>query len=293
MITVGVPTYNEEKIIGSSILSIISQIKKDDEIIVVASGCTDGTEDAVKKLMKEHSQVKLITEPERRGKASALNIILKEAKGEIIVQTDGDVILEKGAINFLLTPFKDEKIGAVSGNPVPELPNNNLFYDWTLMSYRKAHELRLKETEEGKFWHLSGYLCAYRKSAMDEIPLDTKGAVDGVMGRLVISKGYKLTYSPDAKVIVRCPTTIKDFINQKARVRTGFYLLEKRFGKIPRTMKSELLYFPKELVKLPVKRWPAFVASAGIYTYTWLKGKWLAKTNAPLAKVWKTIDSTK
>mgnify|MGYP001590781332 FL=1 len=80
MITVGIPTYNEENSIAKCINSILPQIKKDDEVIVVASGCTDNTVLEIKKIMEKDKRVKLIIETERKGKSSALNEIIKNAK---------------------------------------------------------------------------------------------------------------------------------------------------------------------------------------------------------------------
>jgi glycosyltransferase involved in cell wall biosynthesis len=288
MITIGIPTHNEEKSIAKCIDSCLEQLNKTDEIIVVASGCTDNTIPEIKRMQKKDKRVRLITEAERKGKASALNLIIKNAKGEIIVQTDGDVIIEKDAVRELVKHFKDKKIGAVSGNPIPILPRDNLFYDWTIMSYRKIGEIREKESKQGNFWHLSGYLLAFRKKALKQVPF-AKGAVDAWMGKIIRENGYKQLYEPNAKVRVKCPTNARDFINQKARVRAGYALLPKG----PRTMKKEITYLPQELFRLPIKRWPDFLASGFVYAYSWLKGWYLAKTNKSLKQIWKVPTSTK
>ena len=287
-VSVGIPTYNEEKTIARCINSVLRQIGSEDEIIVVASGCTDNTVTEVKKVQKKDKRVKLIIEKERRGKASALNLIIKKAKFDIIVQTDGDVIIGRGAISQLVKHFKDEKIGGVSGHPVPIIPEDNLFYDWTIMSYRKIHELRKKESEKGTFWHMSGYLLAFRKKALLEVPF-AKGAVDAWMGKIIKENGYKIVYEPEAKVLVKAPLTIKDFIRQKARVRAGYYLLPKG----PRSVKREVFYFPKELLKIPIWRWHKFFIAGIIYFYSWLKGWYMAKTNKSLKEIWKVPESTK
>ncbi len=287
-ITVGIPVYNEEKTIARNVNSVLRQIKDKDEIIVVASGCTDNTVSEIKKTQKKDRRVNLIIEKERKGKASAINLIIKNAKYDIIVQTDGDLIVGKGVINHLLRHFKDKKVGAVSGYPIPIIPEDNFFYDWTLMSYRKIHELRKKESEKGNFWHLSGYLLAFRKKALSEVPF-AKGAVDAWMGKIIKENGYKIVYEPEAKVLVKAPLTIKDFIRQKARVRAGYYF----FPKMPRTIKKEIFYFPKELLKIPFKRWPKFFISATIYFYSWMRGFYFAKTNKSLHEIWKIPKSTK
>jgi len=285
-LTVGIPTYNEEKSIGRCIKACLRQISFDDEIIVVASGCTDRTCEEVR--MIKDDRVKLIEEENRNGKASAINLIIQNAKNDIIIQTDGDVMIGKGAISYLLKHFEDKNIGAVSGNPIPILPEDNLFYEWTHMSYRKAGELREKESKDRKFWHLCGYLLAFRKEAIKEVPF-VKGAVDAWMGKIIKENGYKIVYEPRAKVHVKAPLNIKDFLAQKARVRAGFLLMPKG----PRTFKKEIMWLPVELFKVSIWKWHKFIFSGFIYLYSWMKGLYFAKTNKSLKEIWKTPESTK
>lgn len=288
MITIGIPTYNEEKVIEATINSVLVQISSDDEIIVVASGCTDNTVPLVQAIAETDKRVRLITEDERKGKASALNLIIQNARADVIVQTDGDVVLDQNAVGQLVKHFEDPEIGGVSGKPVPIIPEDNLFYDWTVMSYRKIGEVREVATKQGEFWHLSGYLLAFRKKALPSVPF-AKGAVDAWMGRVIQQNGYKMVYEPEAEVLVKAPLTIKDFVAQKARVRAGYYLLPKG----PRTVKGEIVWLPKEFFKIPFGRWPRFTMSGMVYLYSWLKGWYMARTNKSLLDIWKVPESTK
>ena len=288
MITVGLSAYNEEKGVANAISAILKQISDKDEVLVVDNGSKDNTSREIKRMQKKDKRVKLLTIKNNNGKSGALNLIIKKAKTNIIVQTDGDVIVEQGAIKNLVKHFKNLKIGGVSGNPVPIIPKNNLFYDWTIMSYRKIGELREKQTQQGNFWHLSGYLLAFRKKALKSVPF-AKGAVDAWMGKIIRENNYKMVYESNARVLVKAPLNILDFIAQKARVRAGYYLLPKS----PRTMRREIFWFPKELFKIPLLRWPKFFTSGFIYSYSWIKGKYLARTNKSLAQIWKVPTSTK
>ncbi len=288
MITIGVPAHNEEKGIKKCAEAILKQISKKDELLIVSDGSTDNTVSEIKKAIKKDKRVKLIEVKERKGKVNGLNLIIKKARGDIIVQTDGDVIISPNSIKLLLKHFKDSTIGGVSGNPVPVIPENNLFYDWTKMSYRKAGELREMQSKTGTFWHMSGYLLAFRRKAIREIP-SAKGAVDAWMGKIIKDNNYKMVYEPRAKVFVKTPQTISDFIKQKARVRAGFNLLPKG----PRTMRSEIFYLPKEIIKVPIRRWPKFIFSGFIYLFSWIKGTYLAKTNKSHNQIWKVPTSTK
>jgi cellulose synthase/poly-beta-1,6-N-acetylglucosamine synthase-like glycosyltransferase len=173
----------------------------------------------------------------------------------------------------------------VSGHPIPVIHEGNMFYEWTKMSYTKMHELRVRDMKEKDFWHLSGYLMAFRKEAMGEIPF-AKGAVDAIMSIMLKEKGA-LVYAPDAIVYVKAPTNTKDFIAQKARVRAGYMNLPK----MPRTAGSEIASFPSELFKINITRWPAFIFCGFVYAYSWIKAKFIKGKS--LNEVWKVPESTK
>ena len=286
MISVIIPIYNEEKGIARCIDTILPQISAEDEVIVVSSGSTDGTVAEVCKIADE--RVRLIIQKERKGKASAINLAVKRAKGDICVQTDGDLELLSDSITYIIKPFEDPKVGSVSGHPLPIIEEGNLFYEWTNMSYEKIHQLRLDEDKEEKFWHLSGYLLAFRKEALAcGLPEDKKGAIDAWMGKIIKDGGWKIRYAHDAFVMVKAPTTIKDFIIQKARVRAGYAVLPN----MPRSVGSEISSFPKELFRISILRWPAFITCAFIYAWCWIKAKFIKGKS--LNEVWQIPESTK
>jgi cellulose synthase/poly-beta-1,6-N-acetylglucosamine synthase-like glycosyltransferase len=313
MITIGIPAHNEQNTIEKIILQIVEQVSTKDEIIVIADGCTDLTIPIVEKISGSQKQVKLIIERERKGKASAINTILKLAKGDIIVQIDADIELTQHSINQLIKHFTDPKVGGVSARSIPIIPKNNLFHDYTIISYQQVHERRLRENKAGTHWHLGGALCAYRKEALDIIPLNIKGAVDYFIGLIVRSKGYQIIYEPKVRVYKKTPLTIRDFFREKARIIAGFYQLKWFYGREP----SVFNYIPTKTMTqsksrkfdsflppfLPVSFLPSFIPSfiiskhflfiALTYFFSWLYGWWLIRSRKPLAVVWKRIDSTK
>ena len=100
-----------------------------------------------------------------------------------------------------------------------------------------------------------------------------------------------IRYAEYALVVVKAPTNIKDFVAQKARVRAGYYFLPK--DNMPRTVKKELLWLPKEFFRVPFWRWHKFIISGFVYAYSWYKGKKMAKENKSLEEIWQIPTSTK
>jgi len=226
-LTVGICAYNEEKTIGRTLENILNQpFPCDYEVLVVASGCTDRTPEAVRGYMQRCKTIRLIEERERKGKASALNILLKEAKGDIIILTDADVLLAREAINNLLQYFSDPQVGAVSGRPVPINKRGDFWGDVAWLSFDAMHSKRVEETSNGKLIHPSGYLYALRRGIIQEVPKDTV-TEDLMVGYLTKLKGFKIAYAPNAQVYVKFPTRITDYLIQKIRTRAGWWQLQR------------------------------------------------------------------
>ena len=87
-ITVLIDTYNHEQFIEQAIVSVLEQDfpASGREIVVVDDGSTDSTPDVVRKF---EPHVRLIRKT-NGGQASALNLGISHAKGDIVAFLDGD-----------------------------------------------------------------------------------------------------------------------------------------------------------------------------------------------------------
>ena len=85
MISVIVPTYNEEKNILTLLEKIKSAISDNDEIIVIDDGSTDKTLEIIKSF-----ECKVIEHVKNQGKGRSLINGINKANGDIIVLIDGD-----------------------------------------------------------------------------------------------------------------------------------------------------------------------------------------------------------
>jgi glycosyltransferase involved in cell wall biosynthesis len=114
MISVIIPTLNEGKVISRCMKSLSKQTYKDFEIVVVDSGSTDGTLEIVKRY-----KGRVIYEP-RRGVPLARNRGVRESKGDIVVNTDGDSAYPSDWLEKIAKHFEDRDVVAVGGPIAPD-----------------------------------------------------------------------------------------------------------------------------------------------------------------------------
>lgn len=104
LVSIVIPTYNEEEDIEKCLTAVLSLDYDNKEIIVVDSASTDNTPKILQKYEKERL-IKVTTENERRGVALARNLGIYKSRGEIIVLLNADVILKKEFINEILKHY--------------------------------------------------------------------------------------------------------------------------------------------------------------------------------------------
>lgn len=223
-LSIGIMAYNEEGGIGGLIDALVRQElvhARLKEIIVVASGCTDMTEAIVQGFVDQDSRIRLITQAQREGKASAINLFLSLASGEIIILESADTLPEPGAIDKLVAPFSAPGVGMTGGRPVPINPKNTFMGYAVHLLWSLHHAVALTSPKLGE-------LVAFR-DFIRRIPEDT--AVDEAsIEALVTRAGYELRYVPEAVVRNKGPETITDFLRQRKRIAAGHAHLFRKHG---------------------------------------------------------------
>ena len=116
--------HNEQDFIEKTILSVITQLHKPTEWIIVSDGSTDNTESIVRKFASDHSYIKLLSNNRKEGrdfasKVYAINLGLKNIQTSdynYIGILDADVSFDKDYYSFLIEEFKkNPKLGIAGG----------------------------------------------------------------------------------------------------------------------------------------------------------------------------------
>lgn len=115
LVTVLLPAFNEGKVIEASIRSLLAGEYEDLEILVIDDGSTDDTSEVAERIAAVEPRVRCLRKA-NGGKASAANLGIRMAKGEIIVAVDADTVVAPDAIRRMVAHFADPRVDAVCGN---------------------------------------------------------------------------------------------------------------------------------------------------------------------------------
>ena len=218
VVTALVPVFNEGERIKHTLDALLESDYPNLEIIVI----DDNSQDETSRICKAYQDKGLITylrKDQWAGKPSSLNYGRWYARGEIIVHLDGDIVLTRNAITEVIKPFRDPKVGVVSGN---------------LRVYNDRESLvsRLQAAEYGvcisigRRWQAmtdtlqiaSGGFSCFRK----EILTDLKGTDQDIGEDLDITikarkLGFKVAFTPKAIAMTFVPSTWGSLFQQRIR----------------------------------------------------------------------------
>jgi cellulose synthase/poly-beta-1,6-N-acetylglucosamine synthase-like glycosyltransferase len=222
--SIGITAHNEEANIAQIIKAVLGQRLHQveiSEIIVVASGCTDRTEDIVREYTAFDPRIKLYVQEKREGKTSAVNVFLKHAQEAICVLESGDTVPHEDAIENMVRMFKDPAVGMTGAHKVPVNTPDHIIGFLSHLRLKMEHQLCLEIPRLGE-------LIAFRK-VFDQIPPDV--AMDeAFVEALVIRRGLQVRYAPDAVVFNMGPETLADFVRQRRRNHAGHLYLKAKYG---------------------------------------------------------------
>ena len=224
-VSIIIPAYNEEKVIGKTINSVLKlDYPKDKyEIIVVDDGSTDKTFKVAKRFTRiKKPKVKVFKKP-NGGVASAKNYGIKKAKGEIIVTLDADSFASEKALKKMVGYFDDKRVMAVTASL--NVYNTKSFLEklqWA--EYMTGIFLRKVFANVDAVHVIPGPFSAFRKEFFERYGGFDENNVteDTEIAMRIQSKGYKIENSITASIYTVVPNRFVDLLKQRIRWYYGF-----------------------------------------------------------------------
>ncbi|WP_342151967.1 glycosyltransferase [Methylorubrum sp. SB2] len=120
LVSIVMPVFNREKIVGEAIASVLAQTYAHFELIVVDDGSKDDSVAAVKAF--DDPRIRLIELPYNRGVSAARNAGLREGRGPFVAYIDSDNVWSPDYLAVMLDAFRQqpEATSAYAGQEVWE-----------------------------------------------------------------------------------------------------------------------------------------------------------------------------
>lgn len=214
-ITVVIPAHNEAAVIVETLRALTGG-GDGLEVLVVCNGCTDGTAAAAAGV----AGVRVMESPVP-SKVNAVNLGLREARGEVVVCVDADIRLGGAGVAGLARAL--ERPGVLAAAPRVEMD----FAPGTAWGVRAYYRVwfALPYVSEGMVGCGVYALNAAGRARIGEIP--ELIADDGFV-RSSFAAGERVRVD-ETVAKVRGPRTLRDLIKIKTRSRLGGYQLRQRF----------------------------------------------------------------
>ena len=206
--------FNEELSLPQKIANLraIRLACPDIEIIAYSDGSSDGTV----ALLEACGIVRLIASPARTGKAVGMQQMVREARGEIVIFTDANVILDPASIAPLLLYFTDPQIGGVAGSL--HYVNNDAGATAHAggLYWRLEESIKQAESRVGSIMGADGSIFAMRRSLYPVVPPDL---LDDMTASLAVtSAGFRLVHSTSVIAYEKSATSAVEEFRRKRRI---------------------------------------------------------------------------
>jgi cellulose synthase/poly-beta-1,6-N-acetylglucosamine synthase-like glycosyltransferase len=215
-VTVLIPAHNEERHIEATVANKLAQDYPRDrlQILVVSDASTDRTDEIVREMAS--AGVELVRQEPRRGKAAALNLAVRQAKGDVLVFSDANSSFAPDTIRLLVENFADPTVGYVTGR-LTYMGDASRVSSGGSSAYMKYENLvRRLETRFHSVIGVNGGVDAMRREQYLDVPPHLLS--DFVLPLQVLGRGLRVVYDERAESSEEANTELGSEFRMRVRV---------------------------------------------------------------------------
>ena len=224
LVSIIVPCFNESNQIVETIEVLEETVYPFFEVIAVNDGSSDDTGAILDDLSKRCPHMRTLHLATNQGKAMALRAASLIAKGEFLVCIDGDALLDKHAVTWMMSHFMTgPRVGAVTGNPRIRTRS-------TLLGRIQVGEFSailglIKRAQRiyGRVFTVSGVVSAFRRTALHRVGYWSNDIMTediDISWRLQLNH-WDIRFESRALCWILMPETIRGLWKQRLRWAVG------------------------------------------------------------------------
>jgi len=214
-----IAAFNEEDCVEEKIKNTLSLDYPEHKLAIYF--ITDGSTDNAPLIIGRYPRITLLHQPERYGKAAAMNRAMQFIKEPYVIFSDANTVLNKECIKEILKFYADPAVGAVAGEKKIQRRVNTRavsvgegFY-WKYESFLKR--------QDSDFYTVvgaAGELFSVRTDLYQ--PIEQAVLIeDFVLSLRIAQKGYVVKYAPLAYAVETGSASMKDEQKRKIRISAG------------------------------------------------------------------------
>ena len=218
-VSVIVVGHDEIDALETCVRSLREQTLERFEIIIVSDGSRDGMARLAASLVRRGLADQALSTDLRGGKSSGLNLAIRAAKGDIIVNVDCDCSYDRFAIANIVEPLRDPRVGAVTGDIIPRNSDDSLTARFQEIEYAMTISVgkRLGNALD-QVVCVSGAFGAFRRKALDQIGgFDVGGGEDLDVTLRFRQAGWRVVFAENATCYTDVPVRLWPFVRQRFR----------------------------------------------------------------------------
>lgn len=201
------------------------------EVLVAA----DGSNDRTVELASAVPGVRVLYEPERRGKLAAIARAADNATGAVLVFSDSNNRYLPETIRELVAPFADPAVGVVAGRKAIDDGSGRELDRTEGLYWRYESKIKAWESAIGSTVGAAGEVVAFRREAFRPPPIGTMNE-DLVQSVGAVADGWRVVYAPRAISIERASLTVEDEATRRSRLVAGRF--QALFALMPTLIRS-------------------------------------------------------
>ena len=222
-VSILIAAYNEEEVISKKIKSVLQGTYPVDrlEILVGSDASTDGTNQELSTLAAGNPVIQTVFFKTRTGKPGVINHLAGRARGEVLIITDANVMLDERTIPEVVSRFSDPRCGLVDTMMI----NTRHQKDGISQQERFyiSREVRIKHQESliwGSMMGPFGGCYAVRKELFRPVP-DNFLVDDFYINMAVLQQGFHCISNLEAKVYEDVSNDLWEEFRRKKRISAG------------------------------------------------------------------------
>lgn len=240
-----VRVWNDDLIVERCIKNLLEQDYPKNRLEIIIAD--DSTDDRTKKVCSRFKgKIKYIKMPHSDSKAEVLDSVIKNAKGDVIVEKDVDGIARKDWISEIVKPLQKKNIAGVTG---PVFAGNAYKYASRIAHMRSIENFwqfgggaagRYNITKEAIMY---GGNMAYKKSAWKEVGGHPKKTLveDAELSMMFLKKGYKIAFAKKAQMLQEEVENLEQYVNERKRWTTGNFAVWNKYSDVIKQDKLDYL----------------------------------------------------